>query len=166
MNRRSMASCHVSLDYQTPQDERCVIYTFGPHRRSTFFPYRIGIRISFHRSACITDAISILSANKSCAAPPAPNVQKSSATPLPAIRSIAPPAQHSRQRIASAHRAPGVGRQLLRAIVSAYKFQSFSKAAIKLSPDKDNLYILHAISFFTLLNRPQAKKKSPLKTYV
>src|SRR5271165_4608526 len=32
MNRRSMTTCHVSLD-QTPQDERCVIYTFGLHRR-------------------------------------------------------------------------------------------------------------------------------------
>src|ERR1700730_5581725 len=37
MNRRSMATCHVSLD-QTPQDERCVIYTFGPHRRVLGLP--------------------------------------------------------------------------------------------------------------------------------
>jgi hypothetical protein len=29
----------------------------------------MGIRVSFHLPACITDAISILSANKSCAAP-------------------------------------------------------------------------------------------------
>src|SRR5229473_6804006 len=32
-----MATCHVSLD-QTPQDERCVILTFGPHRRDLGLP--------------------------------------------------------------------------------------------------------------------------------
>lgn len=37
MNRRSMSTCHVSLD-QTPQDECCVIYTFGPHRRVLGLP--------------------------------------------------------------------------------------------------------------------------------
>lgn len=33
-----------------------------PRCASTFSPYRIGILVSFHRPACITDAISILSA--------------------------------------------------------------------------------------------------------
>src|SRR5260370_37535550 len=42
MNRRSKPTCHVSLD-QTPQDERCVIYTFGPYRRAS-----LGFRCSRH----------------------------------------------------------------------------------------------------------------------
>jgi hypothetical protein len=52
----------------------------GPLCANTFSPYRIGILVSFHRPACITDAISIFSASKSCAAPRDRNVPKSSAT--------------------------------------------------------------------------------------
>jgi hypothetical protein len=40
----------------------------APLLASTSSPYRIGMRVDFHRPACITDPRSIFSANKSCAA--------------------------------------------------------------------------------------------------
>jgi hypothetical protein len=36
-----------------------------PRAANTFSPYRIGMRVSLHLPACITDAISIFNANKS-----------------------------------------------------------------------------------------------------
>jgi hypothetical protein len=40
-----------------------------PRCANTFSPYLIGTLVSSHRPACMTEAMSILSANKSCAAP-------------------------------------------------------------------------------------------------
>jgi len=40
-----------------------------PREASTFSPYRIGMRVSRHVPACITELRSMFSARRSCAAP-------------------------------------------------------------------------------------------------